>query len=222
MKKLTNTDLERLKIMLEVIEQSKGCISTKFLGRDLQFLYGTRKSFFDIPHQFNDAVFNKTELKNQFIKTKKVTMSYHGAIQFGRNLDEFLDTYCKIINENDFIRDNTEFFTRLKSSEYNRLKLKYQNIENIHILNGVDFQTSYYEQSIVSDINISLENGPIYCSVLLGKAPLLDFVKKRFLSISPLRSEMREAIKNEKYIATYNNPKEIELKLKTLINEVLN
>ena len=221
LKKISNRHLYNFKKMLKVIEQSKGCISTKFLGRDLQFLYGTRKSFYDIPHQFTDTVFDLKKIENKFGKSKKVTMSYHGAIQFGRNLDEFLDIYCELIRENDFIKNNTEFFARLKSVEYKRLQLKYQHIANIHILESVDFYTSYHEQSVVSDINISLENGPIYCSVLLGKAALLDFVRKRFLSISPLRSEMRESIQHDKYLATYNNKEEIKKKLKILIEEVL-
>ena len=219
--KLSKFHYNRLKKMLIVIEQSKGCISTKYLGRDLQFLYGTRKLFYDIPHQFVDTVFETKSLNDVFSKRKKVTISYHGAIQFGRNLDEFLDVYCEIIKENDSLKENTEFFTRLKSSEYKRLKLKYSHISNIHILEGVDFYTSYHEQSVISDINVSLENGPIYCSVLLGKAPLLDFVKKRFLSISPLRSEMRENISNDKYIATYNNKDENKNNLTVLINEVI-
>ena len=219
--KLSKLHYYRLQKMLKVIEQSKGCISTKFLARDLQFLYGTRKVFYELPHQFTDSVFDIKKNKNVFLKSKKVAISYHGAIQFGRDLDELLDVYCEIIKANEVIRNNTEFFVRLKSSEFNRLVQKYQDIENIHILEGVDFHTSYYEQSIISDINISLENGPIYCTVLLGKAPLLDFVRKRFLSISPLRSEMRESIKYSKFIATYNNKEEIENKLRSLTDEVL-
>lgn len=219
---LTKIHLFKLKTMLSVVEQSKGCIATKFLGQDMQFLYGTRKVFYDLPHHFDDTVFNSTELSNYFPKNKKVTISYHGAIQFGRDLDEFLDVYCELINENDYVKENSEFFTRLKSSEYGRLKSKYKHIENIHILEGVDFSTSYYEQNTVSDINISLENGPLYCSVLLGKAPLLDFIHKRILSVSPLRSEMREIIKYDKYIATYKHKDEIKNKLNILIKEVLN
>lgn len=218
---LTNLHLFRLKRMLSIVEQSKGCIATKFLAKDMQFLYGTRKLFFDLPHQFVDTVFERADLTTTFCKNKKVTISYHGAIQFGRDLDELLDVYCELIKENEYIRENSEFFTRLKSSEYNRLKLKYRDIDNIFILEGVNFSTSYSEQSIVSDINISFENGPIYCSVLLGKAPLLDFVRKRFLSLSPLRSEMRENITFDKYIATYGNKEEIKNKLKVLIDEVL-
>ncbi|MFL9831961.1 hypothetical protein ABS764_14005 [Flavobacterium sp. ST-87] len=218
---LSKLHLYRLKKMLSVVEQAKGCIATKFLARDMQFLYGTRKSFFNLPHQFVDSVFEIKKTKSSFFKSKKVSISYHGAIQFGRNLDDLLDVYCELVKENNSIKENTEFFVRLKSSEYNRLKAKYLETDNIYILEGVDFSTSYYEQSIISDINISLENGPIYCSVLLGKAPLLDFVRKRILSLSPLSSEMREIIKNDKYVATYGNNEEIKNKLKVLIEEVL-
>lgn len=219
---MSNLQLNMLKNMLKIIEQCKGCISTNFLGKDLQFLYGTRKLFYDLPHQFTDTVFELNKPENVFSKNKKVTISYHGAIQFGRNIDELLDCYSEIIKTNNLFKKNSEFFIRLKSSESARLKFKYKEIDNIHILDGINFQNSYYEQSVVSDINISLENGPLYCSVLLGKAPLLDFVRKRFLSISPLRSEIRENIQYQKYIGTYNNKEEIKSKLSNLIEEVLN
>jgi len=216
---LMELDFNRLKKMLVVIEQSKGCISTAFLARDMQFLYGSRKQFYTLPHQFSEEAFNFDDLQSLYVKKKKVAISYHGAIQFGRNLDEVLDVYEELINENPIFKDETEFFVRLKSSEINRLRVKFKDVENIQLLESVNFTTSYIEQKNVADINISLENGPIYCSVLLGKAPVLDFINKPFLSISPQRSEMRTEIKNEKFIATHNNRLEIKEKLTVLIEE---
>lgn len=217
------SDLHLLKIkkMLTIVEQSKGCVSTKFLGKDMQFLYGSRKRFFELPHEFDEDSFDFKNISNHFLKQKKVTISYHGAIQFGRDLDQLLDAYRDLVLGNEYIAEHTEFFVRAKSSEVNRIKEKFKKIKNIYILEGVDFPTSYVEQKEVSDINISLENGPIYCSVLLGKAPVLDFINKRILSLSPFRSEMREHITNDKYVATYNNGDEIKSKLLLLINEVL-
>ena len=219
---LSSLQLFKLKKIIRVVEQAKGVVSTKFLARDLQFLYGTKKHFKVLPHQFSEKVFNLEESEVMFKKNKKVTISYHGAIQFGRNLEEFLDVYCDLINENKLFKAETEFFTRLKSSEYHRLKKKYKKISNIHILEGVPFSTSYLEQKNITDINISLENGPIYCSVLLGKAPVLAEIPKRILSLSPIDSEMRFIISKEKYVATYGNYDEIKLRLSNLISEVLN
>jgi hypothetical protein len=218
---LSSLQLFKLKKIVKVVEQAKSIVSTKFLARDLQFLYGTKKHFNVLSHHFSEKVFNLEESEPMFNKSKKVTISYHGAIQFGRNLEEFLDIYCELINKNELFKNETEFFTRLKSSEYYRLKKKYEKISNIHILEGVSFSTSYLEQKVITDINISLENGPIYCSVLLGKAPVLAEIPKRILSLSPIDSEMRYIISNEKYIATYGNHDEIKSRLSNLISEVL-
>jgi len=218
---LTGLQLFKLKKIVKVVEQAKSVVSTKYLARDLQFLYGTKKIFHDLVHHFSEEVFDLKESNLMFKKSRKVTISYHGAIQFGRDLDEFLDVYCDLIKENELFKANTEFFTRLKSSEHNRLKNKYKNISNINILEGVPFSTSYLEQKYITDINISLENGPIYCSVLLGKAPVLSEIPKRILSLSPIDSEMRFIIVNKKYVATYGDLTEIKVKLSNLISEVL-
>lgn len=221
--KVSNLELFRLKRIMEIVEQAKTCSSSaSYMSHDLQQLYASKKKFHTLPHQFDSSVFDLNHSNSAFVKNKKVTISYHGAIQFGRNLDELLDVYCEILHVNTVLKENTEFFVRCKSSEYSRIKEKYRWCQNIYILESVGFQTSYYEQAVVSDINIALENGPIYCSILLGKAPLLDFVNKRFFCVSPIRSEMRDFIKFEKYIATYKNKVEIKQKFNALINEVLN
>jgi hypothetical protein len=73
-----------------------------------------------------------------------------------------------------------------------------------------------------ADINIILENGPLYCNILVGKAPFLAAIKKPILSISPERSEMRRIIIEEQYIASCNDKDEIKQKLENLIINRMN
>ena len=68
-----------------------------------------------------------------------------------------------------------------------------------------------------ADINIILENGPIYSNTLVGKAPFLAAIKKPVLCISPERSEMRRIITDNQYIASCNDKEEIKQKLENLI-----
>lgn len=220
--KLNNLDLFRMKQMQKVVEQAKGCMGTHYLARDMQFLYGSRKQFFTLPHQYVESVFSLNDKSEVFQKSKKVTITYHGAIQFGRNIDILLDCYKELIEDNILYKDNTEFILRLKSSEVNRLRKKYIAIENIRLLEGVNFSNAAYEQKYLSDINILLENGPIYCSILLGKAPLLAAIEKPVFSLSPSSSEMRNIVKDERFIANYNNKEEIKNKLENLIFGSLN
>ncbi len=215
--KLNNLDLFRMKQMQKVVEQAKGCMGTHFLARDMQFLYGSRKQFYTLPHQYVENIFDLKDKSQAFEKFKKVTITYHGALQFGRNIDILLDCYKELIEENITFKNNTEFVLRLKSSEVNRLRKKYAAIENIRLLEGVNFSNAAYEQKYLSDINILLENGPVYCSVLLGKAPFLAAIEKPIFSLSPNSSEMRNIVKDERFIANYNNKEEIKNKLENLI-----
>jgi len=220
--KLNNLDLFRMKQMQKVVEQAKACMGTHYLARDMQFLYGSRKQFYTLPHQYVENVFDLKDKSQAFEKSKKVTIAYHGALQFGRNIDILLDCYKELIEDNITYKENTEFILRLKSSEVNRLRKKYEATENIRLLAGVNFSNAAYEQKHLSDINILLENGPVYCSVLLGKAPFLAVIEKPILSISPIRSEMRNIVKDERFIASYNNKEEIKNKLENLIVGCLN
>ena len=83
------------------------------------------------------------------------------------------------------------------------------------------FSDSCNEQMHAADINIILENGPLYCNILVGKAPFLAATRKPILSISPERSEMRRIITDPKYIANCNDKEEIKQKLEILITERL-
>jgi hypothetical protein len=73
-----------------------------------------------------------------------------------------------------------------------------------------------------ADINIILENGPLYCNILVGKAPFLASIRKPILSISPERSEMRRIIADSQFIASYSDKKEIKQKLENLIINRMN
>ena len=220
---LSNLELFRMKKMQQVVLQAKGCMSSAtIMSQDMQFLYGSRKQFYTLPHQYIENVFDLNDKSQVIQKLKKVTITYHGAIQFGRNIDILLDCYKELIEENSNYKENTEFVLRLKSSEVNRLRKKYEEVENIRLLEGVNFSNAAYEQKYLSDINILLENGPICCSILLGKAPLLASIEKSIFSLSPIRSEIRNIVKDQRFIANYNNKEEIKNKLLTRRHYIYN
>jgi len=214
---LTNLELFRLKNMYEVVSQAKSCMATGLLSEDMEYLYGTRKKFNALPHQYCEDVFDLSDVSTVLKKTKKIMISYHGAIQFGRNADILLDAYQELVESNAAYKENTEFVLRLNGQQNQRLRGKYAKIENILILDTVNFSNSCNEQMHEADINIILENGPIYCNILVGKAPFLAAIRKPVLSISPIRSELRNIIKDKKFIAACDNREEIKQKLENLI-----
>ncbi|MFG6687635.1 hypothetical protein ACGK9U_13705 [Mariniflexile sp. HNIBRBA6329] len=219
---LTNLELFRMKEMQKVVSQAKFGLATANLAQDMQYLYGSRTQFFALPHHYDSSVFDLSNHKHTFKKNKKITICYHGAIQFGRNICELLDVYQELVCSNELYREHTEFILRLKKrSDIDFLKDRYSNNDNIIVLGSMDFSNAAFEQINLADINIMLENGPLYCSVLLGKAPFLAAYNKPVLTISPIRSDLRTIIKEEKYIASYNNPKEIKQKLEELIQDRL-
>jgi len=136
---------------------------------------------------------------------------------FGRNADIVLDAYEELITENETYKENTEFIMRLKGNDNARLRNKYTSIKNIQIFDTLNFSNSSNEQIHETDITIILENGPLYCNILVGKAPFLAAYKKPILSISPKRSELRNCIIDQKYIAAMDNKEEIKFKLEHLI-----
>ena len=216
--KLTNLELFRMKAMNEVVAQAKSCTSSaNLMSRDLQYLYGSQKKFHTLPHQYDEKVFDLSDTSHVFKKNKKVTISYHGAIQFGRDIDVLLDAYKELVITNERYRENTEFVLRLKSVEFYRIKNKYCSVPNIIVLEGIDFPTSAIEQIYETDIVIILENGPLYCNILVGKAPFLAAYNKPILSISPLESELRLIIKDDKFIANCNDKEEVKAKLEALL-----
>ncbi len=220
---LTNLELFRLKEMFEVITQAKACISpASMLSEDLQTLYGSRKKFYHLPHQYDVSVFDLSDVGNVLKKNKRILISYQGAIQFGRNIEILLDAYQELLENNPLYSENTEFVLRLKGIDKKKLVAKYAKCTNIKILNFTNFSDACNEQMHEADINIILENGPLYCNVLVGKAPFLAATQKPILSISPERSEMRRMIKDSKYIASCNDKEEVKQKLEILIVDRLN
>lgn len=220
---LTNLELFKLKAMYEVVSQAKSCMSSaSLMSEDMQSLYGCRKKFYNLPHQFCESVFDLKDITNVLKKNKKVTISYHGAIQFGRNIKILLDAYEELVKENPLYKENTEFVIRVKGIDLKKLAASYSETPNIIILGTLNFSNSCNEQMHEADINIILENGPLYCNILVGKAPFLAAIQKPILSISPERSEMRRIIKDDRYIASCLDKKEIKQKLENLIINRLN
>lgn len=220
---LTNLELLRMKNMMQVVSQSKSCMSSaKLMAEDMQFLYGSRKKFYNLPHQFVENVFDLSDTSQVLKKGKKVSISYHGAIQFGRNIKVLLDCYEELVNANEQYKENTEFVLRVKGINLDELRKSYAATPNIIVLDCLNFSNSANEQIHETDITIILENGPLYCNILVGKAPFLAAYNKPVLSISPLRSELRGIIKEEKYIADCTNKVEIKQKLENLIIDRLN
>lgn len=221
--RLTSLELFKLKEMYDVVSQAKSCMSSaSLMSEDLQSLYGSRKKFHHLPHQYDATVFDLSDVENVLKKNKKVTISYHGAIMFGRDIEIVLDAYQELVNENYLYKENTEFVTRLKGVDLKKLSKRYSKTPTIIILDTLNFSNSCNEQMQEADINIILENGPLYCNVLVGKAPFLAAIQKPILSISPERSEMRRIIKEDKYIASYSDKKEIKQKLENLIVDRMN
>ena len=215
---MTNLDLFRLKKMAAVVSQAKTCSSSaQYMSHDLQYLYASKKKFYTLPHQFDASVFDLSDTKQMLLKTKKVTISHHGAIMFGRNVDILLDAYQELVENNILYQENTEFILRLKGHENNRLRNKYASIKNIQIFDTLNFSNSSNEQIYETDIAIILENGPIYCNILVGKAPFLATYNKPVLSVSPPKSELRNILLEQKYIAAMDNKEEIKFKLEQLI-----
>lgn len=215
---LTNLELFKLKEMYGVVTQAKTCMSSaSAMSEDLQSLYGCRKKFYHLPHQYNASVFDLSDVSNVLKKNKKILISYQGAIQFGRNADILLDAYQELVENNRVYKENTEFVLRLNGQQNERLRKKYAQIENILILDTVNFSNSCSEQMLEADINIILENGPLFCNILVGKTPFLAAIRKPVLSISPIRSELRKIIKDQRFIATCDNKEEIKQKLENLI-----
>jgi hypothetical protein len=222
-RKLTPVEISRLKKIQSIVQLSKSCISpSKLLSNDLELLYESENKFHVLPHQYASSVFNLKEKKEKHRSNERLSISYHGSVQFGRNLDVLLDSYNELVNEVTEIKAHTDVSIRLKTNEFERFKKKYLHHENIHILEKADFLTSSYEQMFESDIILILENGPDISNILVGKAPFVDTLQKPVLILAPEVSELRRIVKDEKYIATYSNKVEIKEKLKSLLIDGLN
>lgn len=215
----SNLELFRLKRMMEVVNQAKSCSSSaQWMSHDLQNLYGSKKIFWTLPHQYDEKVFDLSDKSQIVSKTKKVNISYHGALMFGRNVENLLLAYLELVKQNNSYKENTELILRVKGDGIKKLKQDFGLIENIKILDTLNFSNSSNEQIHESDIVIILENGPLYCNIMVGKAPFLANYNKPVLCISPQKSELRTIIKDQRCIADMNNVQEIKEKLMNLID----
>lgn len=221
--KPTMLDFYRLATMMKVVDNAKVCTSTaSYMSHDLQHLYGSKKPFFTLPHQFDPAVFDLSDSSKVRKKEKRVSISYHGALMFGRNIENLIKAYNDILASDKSYADNTELILRVKGNEVSKIKEIYKDAPNVNFLDTINFSNSSNEQIHQSDIVIILENGPYYCNILVGKAPFLASSNKPVLCLSPPKSELRNIISDERCIANMEDRNEIKIKLKKLIDNELN
>jgi hypothetical protein len=71
-----------------------------------------------------------------------------------------------------------------------------------------------------SQINILIENGPFYSNVLLGKTPILDYLQKPILIVSPDFSEFRAICGNYPFLCSMNNKVEIKETINSIVKAV--
>lgn len=215
----TRLDFYRLAKIMKVVEQAKLCATTaSYMSHDLQHLYGSKNPFLTLSHQYDPSVFSLTKPTNLRVKEKPVSISYHGALMFGRNIENLIKAYSELIESDTLYLENTELILRVKGNEVSRFMEMYGDAHNIKFLNTVDFSTSSNEQIYQTDIVIILENGPYYCNILVGKAPFLASINKSVLCISPKKSELRNIVSDETCIADMGDVDEIKSKLKKLID----
>lgn len=220
--KVSNLELFRLKRTIEIVNDAKTCSSSASnMSHDLQHLYASKKKFHTLPHQFDMSVFDLTDISQMMKKTKKVSISYHGALMFGRNIENLLLAYQQLLAEHSNYSDDTELILRVKGDGVNKLKEKFASIKNIQILDTINFSNSSNEQIHESDIVVILENGPLYCNILVGKAAFLATYHKPVLCLSPDKSELRNVITDERCIANMHDILEIKQKLRSLIENRL-
>jgi len=222
-KEFTKREFLDFREMYKVIQLAKACITpSSLLSKDLQMIYGNNKKFYTLPHQYDEVGFNLSDVSAVRKKEKVISLSYHGGLQFGRNIDILLDAFVELCDQNKDIKDNVEMVFRLKSSENKRLKEKYLNCENIYILEGLNFSNSANEQKKESDIILIVESYLDYSNILLGKAPFVASLNKPIFALLPFECELRKIIKDKNYIATSNDLEEIKEKLHKLIVEFRN
>jgi hypothetical protein len=129
--------------------------------------------------------------------------------------------YKELLKEEPNYIQDTEVLLRVKGDGVKQLKEKFKTIENIQILDTINFSNSSNEQIHESDIVLILENGPLYCNILVGKAPFLAAFHKPVLCLSPEKSELRNIITDKRCIANMHDVTEIKQKLKVLIENRL-
>jgi hypothetical protein len=217
--KTTPNEFYRLKDMITIVNQAKACCSSAhYMSQDLKFLYAYPKPFHTIAHQFVPEAFDFSDTSQVRAKQRKLQISYHGALMFGRNLMVLIEAFMALGEQHDWIKQDVELILRIKGDGVNNIKDMVKSIDNILVLDCLDFSNSSMEQINESDVLVLLENGPDYCNILPGKAPFLFSLKKKVLISSPERSEMRKISNNSyKYIYEMNDLEDAKVKIFDLL-----
>lgn len=212
--KINSGELKRLQKIIQIVNNAKACCaSAYYMAKDLQYLYASDKYFYTLPHQFTFDGFDLSDNVNVRKKNKKVQISYHGALMFGRNVFTLVAAFKELVNEHDWIKNEVEFILRVKGDGVNKLKEVVKDCDNILVLDTLNFSNSSNEQIHESDINIILENGPYYSNILGGKVPFLFALDKKVFISSPERSELRRYLPNYPYLCDMNDLEDTKSKL---------
>lgn len=215
---LSGLELNRLKRMWEVVQQAESCMTpSQNLSEDMEYLYGSLKKFHTLPHQYDPAAFPNQIFKEKLEEKRKVVISYHGAVQLGRNLNILLDAYLAILEKKRSYTETTEFVLRITGPYSKEIIEKYQHHPNLVFLEPVSFPESLHEMKNAADILIILENCTDRSNILPGKVPVIASLQKPFLCLSPVKSEMRRLIQEGNLVAACDNREEIMRKLENLI-----
>jgi glycosyltransferase involved in cell wall biosynthesis len=212
--KVTTSELKRLQKIIQIVSDAKACCaSAYYMAKDLQYLYASDKYFYTLPHQFTFEGFDLSDKTNVRKKNRKIQISYHGALMFGRNVFILVEAFKQLMEEHEWIKNDVEFVLRVKGDGVNKLKEMVKDSDTILVLDTLNFSNSSNEQIHESDINIILENGPHYCNILGGKVPFLFALDKKVLISSPERSELRRYLPNYPFLCDMNNLEDTKLKL---------
>ena len=216
--RVNKNQLKRLEKIIQVVAEAKSCCSSAYyMSKDLQYLYASDKYFYTLPHQFSFIGFDLTDKKYVRKKTKKIQISYHGALMFGRNVFTLVEAFKQLLTEHDWMKQDVEFVLRVKGENVKELKEITNMCENIFVLDTLNFSNSSNEQIYESDINIILENGPHYSNILGGKVPFLFALDKKVFISSPERSELRRYLGSYPFLCDMNNLEDTKSKLYEVI-----
>jgi glycosyltransferase involved in cell wall biosynthesis len=212
--KVNSNEFKKLHKIIQIVSDAKACCaSAYYMAKDLQYLYASDKFFYTLPHQFSLEGFDLSDKTKVRKKDKKIQISYHGALMFGRNIFTIVEAFKQLMHEHDWIKHDVEFVLRVKGDGVNKLKEETKEQENILVLDTLNFSNSSNEQIHESDINIILENGPYYSNILGGKVPFLFSLDKKVFVSSPERSELRRYLGNYPFLCDMNDFDDTKSKL---------
>ncbi|EMY3481781.1 hypothetical protein AAIP42_002721, partial [Flavobacterium psychrophilum] len=121
--RVTNLELVRLQKMIQIVAQAKTCCaSAYYMAKDLQYLYASNKCFYTLPHQFAFAGFDLSDKNMVRKKERKIQISYHGALMFGRDIFTLVAAFIQLMNQYDWIKNEVEMVLRVKGDGLEKLK----------------------------------------------------------------------------------------------------